>query len=418
MIYRTLSLLLLLSFSAFSQNSSYHLVIGAFDWGPGVQKVVLPLENAIEQVNKEDFSVMASRSSDLGNIPDVMAQGERQILQAYLSDADGNALKKSDHVTLLLAVAPFDYMGSPIQYFGRIGNKWIDYKLRVKQYSTNRIWNSEGGRSVPDLDIFDLKGSFTSGKHTLAYASFAPKDVSGKAPLIIWLHGGGEGGTDPSIAAIGNKAVNYASPEIQAIFGGAYVLIPQAPTFWMDKGDGTYTRGETEDTYNESLLALIKDYIKKNPGIDASRIYVGGCSNGGYMSLKLLLKEPSYFAAAYISALAYNASYISDAQIASIKNIPIWFVHSKDDPVTIPSETVVPTYERLMKAGAKNVHFSYYDHVVDVTDQYGGDQYHYNGHWSWIYSHANHAMLDYDGKPVKINGMPVTIMQWLSQQKK
>lgn len=411
-------LFLLASTVGFAQNTTYHLVIGAFDWGPSVQKVIVPLDNAIEQVNKEDFSVMVSRSSDLGKIPNTMAQGERQVIQAYISDANGNAQKESDHVTLLLAVAPFDYMGSPIQYFGRMGNKWIDYKLRIKQFSTNKIWDSEGKRSIPDLDVFDLTGSFTSGKHTLAYASFTPKNTIGKAPLIIWLHGGGEGGTDPSIAAIGNKAVNYANPEIQAIFGSAYVLMPQAPTFWMDKGDGTYTRGEVEDTYNLALLALIKDYVKKNPRIDENRIYIGGCSNGGYMSLKLILKDPLYFAAAYISALAYHAKNLSDKQVESIKNIPIWFVHSKDDPVTIPSETVVPTYERLMKAGAKNVHFSYYDHVVDITNQYGGEQYHYNGHWSWIYSHANHAMLDFDGKPVKINGVPVTIMQWLSQQKK
>jgi hypothetical protein len=40
----------------------------------------------------------------------------------------------------------------------------------------------------------------------------------------------------------------------------------------------------------------------------------------------------------------------------------IWFVHSKDDPVTVPDKTVVPLHKRLMAAGAQNIVFSYYDH--------------------------------------------------------
>ena len=107
-----------------------------------------------------------------------------------------------------------------------------------------------------------------------------------------------------------------------------------------------------------------------------------------------------------------------EEQIKSIRKVPIWFVHSKDDPVTLPEETVVPLYQRLKAAGAGDVYFSYYDHVIDITGQYGGPDFRYNGHWSWIYSHANKADRDFDGSPVQVNGVPVTIMQWLSAQKR
>ena len=40
------------------------------------------------------------------------------------------------------------------------------------------------------------------------------------------------------------------------------------------------------------------------------------------------------------------------------------------------------------------------------------------GHFSWIYSHANKCQLDYDGKPVKVDGQPVTLMGWLARQSK
>jgi predicted peptidase len=252
----------------------------------------------------------------------------------------------------------------------------------------------------------------------MSYAAYQPKTRKDKSPLIIWLHGGGEGGTDPSIPIIANRAANYASEEIQAFFGGAYVLAPQCPTFWMQNAEGSSTRGKEDDIYNAGLMALIKDYVVKHPNIDQDRIYVGGCSNGGYMSLKLLLLYPEYFAAGYISALAYHSQFLTDAQIKSIKEVPIWFIQSKDDPVTLPEKTVVPVYQRLLAAGAKDVHFTYYDHVVDITGFFGGDNYRYNGHWSWIYSHVNHSKLDYDGSPVLLDGRAVTIMEWMAAQSK
>jgi len=134
--------------------------------------------------------------------------------------------------------------------------------------------------------------------------------------------------------------------------------------------------------------------------------------------LKLLLLHPDYFAAAFPSALAYHASNITEQDIERIKHIPIWFIHSKDDPVTVADETVVPVYRMLKKSGAKHVHFSYFDHVVDITNQFGGDQYHHQGHSSWIYSHANKCQLDYDGTPVRIDGQPVTLMGWMSRQRR
>jgi predicted peptidase len=181
---------------------------------------------------------------------------------------------------------------------------------------------------------------------------------------------------------------------------------------------GIRNPGREEDIYNVGLMALIKNFVNTHPDIDTKRIYIGGCSNGGYMSLKLILKDPNYFAAGYISALAYESQYITDQQINSIRNVPIWFIHAKEDPVTPPSKTILPVYGRLKKAGAKNLHLSFYDHVTDLSGFYGGENYIFPAHWSWIYSHSNHARLDYYGKSVLHKGKPVTIMEWLARQSK
>jgi predicted peptidase len=341
------------------------------------------------------------------------------VIYAYVSDEDGNLTESGNHVTLTLFVGPDHVLGSPIKYVrrdNRGSNVWINYKMTIKD-SAN-MWNSESGRIHPGLDKFDLEGSFKYNDITMSYASYAPEAKNGKSPLIIWLHGGGEGGSDPSIPVIANKAVNYVSEDIQELFGGAFVLVPQSPTFWMQSASGEYTRGNVDDIYNEALMELIKAYAARNPNIDQNRIYVGGCSNGGYMSLKLILEHPGYFAAGYISALAYHAQFLTEEQVKSIKDVPIWFVHSADDQTTKPEETVLPMYKRLKEAGAGNVHLSYYDHVTDITGFFGGDDYHYNGHWSWIYSHANHADFDFDGEPVIVYGRPVSIMEWMAAQSK
>ena len=56
-------------------------------------------------------------------------------------------------------------------------------------------------------------------------------------PLIVWLHGAGEGGKDPDLVVLGNKVSALGGEKIQSYFDGAFVLCPQAPTFWMQNGD-------------------------------------------------------------------------------------------------------------------------------------------------------------------------------------
>ncbi|MEN2284161.1 glucan-binding protein [Algoriphagus sp. SE2] len=407
-------ILLLVSQLGLAQNS-YTIVIEGFDWGPAVNKVVLSKGDADLSTDPSQYKVFATRSSDLSENPINPASGERTVISAYNSDAKGNRNADGEHVTLNLSVAPNLPLGSPFQYMRSYGNVWVDYKLSVSNTATLEVWNKEGDRVMPLVDEYELNGKFTHDNVSLTYASYTPETNQEKVPLIIWLHGGGEGGTDTTIPLLGNRAANYASPEIQDYFGGAYVLVPQTPTRWMDSGEGS-TSGQVDDIYFEALKALFDDFAAKHPNVDMDRIYVGGCSNGGYISLKLILEYPEYFAGGYISALAYRGAYLSDEQAKSIKNVPIWFVHSKDDSTTVADQTVLPVYDKLMKAGAKDVHLTFYDHVVDITGLLGGEDYYYPGHWSWIYSHANLSQNDFDGKPVKVNGVPVTIMQWLAAQ--
>lgn len=400
----------------------YTLVVDGFDWGPGVSKVILSMDETVSSVNPKDYTVKVDRSTECVEIKGDEASGERSVIHAYVSDEKGRIRGSAEYVTLVLFVSPRLPLGNPFQYVRNSkcsGNVWVDYRMAITHKNTNMVWDREAGRVSQILDKFDLTGHYNyKDEFSMSYAVYTPEKNNEKSPLIIWLHGGGEGGTDPSVPLLANRAANYASDEIQAIFKGAYVLVPQCPGAWMQNSQGTMNHGDGDDVYHKGLMEFIKDFVIKHPDIDSDRIYVGGCSNGGYMSLKLILQHPDYFAAGFISALAYQSEYISDEQIESIKDVPMWFVHSADDQTTKPAQTVLPVYKRLMSAGAKDVHLSYYDHVIDITGFFGGEDYHYEGHWSWIYSHTNHCRLDFNRLPVELDGRPVHIMDWMAAQTK
>ncbi|MEZ5070938.1 MAG: prolyl oligopeptidase family serine peptidase [Bacteroidales bacterium] len=377
------------------------------------------MEETVSEADAASYTVYARKHTDCMDLPENMAAGERTVVHAYVSDEAGRPVASGTHVTLVLSVGPRDPVSNPFQYTRSEtcrGNVWTEYRLLVSQKGTGTVWDTESGRYSEELARFDLTGRFKASDGIEMSFAFHKPARQQNVPLIIWLHGGGEGGTDPSIPLLANKAANYASPEIQTAFGGAYVLVPQCPGAWMHNAQGVMTHGE-DDVYHGALMELIEDFVSKHPDIDRNRIYVGGCSNGGYMSMKLILEHPTYFAAGYISALAFQSQYISDKQMKKIAHVPIWFVHAADDQTTIPNETVLPVYDRLKALGAP-VHLSYYEHVVDLTGMYGGNEYHHTGHWSWVYSHANACYLDKDGSAVTVDGKPVHIMEWMASQKK
>ena len=416
-------------------GGKYTMVVEGYDWGPSVSKVVIQLDGKVspKYLDKAKFEVEVSYQGWFGT-----TTGARTITKMYLSDEKGNAVeKKSEYITLELEVGPAIAESIPFYYDYTTGvNVWADpyaYTITLAQgaelvvagdvYTTADI-KTLAGKISPDADVFNSYSKEYEGI-TLNYAAYEPKELKNdkvKNALIIWLHGAGEGGTDTDITILGNRVTTLAKDPIQSYFdgNGAYVLAPQSPTMWMDSGEGAYTENGTSK-YLASLKALIDAYVAENGDIDTNRILIGGCSNGGYMTMNMILTYPDYFAAAYPVCEAYADAWITDEMLGKIVNMPIWFTHSKDDPTVAPNDYTVATYNRLIAAGAKNVHFTYYDNVVDTSGLYkgaDGNAYVYNGHYSWIYTLNNDCKLDFNGSPVTVDGKEVTIWEWLATQSK
>ncbi|TAH63028.1 MAG: hypothetical protein EWM47_13840, partial [Anaerolineaceae bacterium] len=350
---------------------------------------------------------------------------ERKVIAAYVSDKDGNKVESGSFVTLELEVDPRISLGATIAFNGRVN-------VRVDSlYTITQLKPLSCGNTTLENMIFDeldynktlLADEFVTGASvyegiSLSYAAYEPEANGKKRPLLIWLHGGGEGGTDPIIAVSGNKVVNLISDKIQSYFEGCYVLGPQCPTMWMDDGTEKYTT-DGRTIYVEPLKALIDEYIGAHDDIDRDRIYIGGCSNGGFMTMKMIIAYPRMFAAAYPICEALEDRFITQDDINNIKNIPIWFIHAENDPIVKIEPHPDATYHRLISAGAPNVHYTRLKSVIDKTGNYrneDGTPYEYNGHFSWIPALNDECDLDFNNEAVIHKGKKVSLFEWISLQ--
>ncbi len=419
-------------------TKGYYTLTRVTDYGPYVTKLILPLpETEAGGLSPEQFSVFVERMDDKGNVlllpKSWMARDDREpsrgyipVRDAYPSDREGNRKETGGYAALEMAYGPLYPLSASICAPNGF-NVFINSRYRITQVQviqgkdgpiSGLCWDYPLGNFSPDSEGF-RHGTSSYAEEPLNYGYFIPQEVNpGPRPLLIWLHGAGEGGVDPAIAYMGNKVVNLASPKIQKLFGGAYVLAPQTKTFWMNDGTGEYGR-TGKSVYGKALKACIDEFLEKNPGIDRDRVYLGGDSNGGFMTMRMILDYPDFFAAAFPVCEALYDDTISDAQLLAVKDLPIWFTHAKNDPVVKPEETVVPTYRRLIAAGAGNVHFTYWDNIQDIHEGFldaQGRPFEYIGHFAWIPVLNDDCRLDYDGKPVIWEGEEVTLLQWLSKQ--
>ena len=455
----------------------YTTIAAGQDWGPAIYKVVLNLGVALdaESVSAEKFVASSVRTVPGFDYEKMEATEpapqtvERTVTDAYVCDENGVKAEEGTYVAVEMEISPAaSDAANPFFYDGSL-NVPVAHTYEIALAEGETLTDAEGKAVTFEATtaegfenaVVEVADDFTKDEFTwkaedaeeddegitLTYASWMPQEEAEEAstPLIIWLHGAGEGGTDPVVALVGNKVVNLASEDIQKHFGetGAAILVPQAPTFWMDNGEGEYLTAEDESgrsIYTDALMALIEKFVADHPEIDADRIYIGGCSNGGYMTVNMITEFPAYFAAAYPVCEAYDAAWMTDEMVEAIKDLPIWITAAKNDNIVKIFEGEADAenpmaynlkldddgsaialdnfsnnlYNRLVDAGAEKVYYSLFDDVRDMTGLYNGadgEPYQYQGHWSWLYVLNNQCV-------ETIEDEEVTIFQWLAGQGK
>ncbi len=182
-------------------------------------------------------------------------------------------------------------------------------------------------------------GPETDG-NVIDYRYFSPvgKDDVKKYPLVIWLHGMGDGSEDGKQVSKSEIAY-WTSDEFQSRFapaGGAFVLaarsLEEKGKFW-------------DNDLIEPLKAAIDDFIAKNKkNIDLSRIYIGGYSMGGKMTLKMAVAYPEMFAAAFPICPAWAPSA---EHIERLADMPVWLTSGTKDPLVNYYLIVTPTWMKI-----------------------------------------------------------------------
>lgn len=431
--------------------------VRGYEWGPAIPKVVVEFKGNVTGVAKDTFAVS-------------MGSGKRTVTDAYPCDKDGNkTTAATKYVAIVMSVKYGE--ANPFIYNNETGrNDWnnsfpvtvtVNNGKSIKVGETTYLDGDKfsykvtaADRSVPQTATWhkDKVEYKENGKDiTLQRASWKPDgaDTDGvKNPLIIWLHGGGEGGTDIDIALLGNEVTALTSDNdvnVQGYFkkegsAGAYVLAVQTPTMWMDaNGDDSYGSSDKDSAptgqpqtsyYTEALWKAITTYVDGNSDVDTDRIYVGGCSNGGYMTMNLAFEHGEYFAAYYPVCQGYMSGNISNDMITQIKDYNFWFLLSQADGTLAPDKYTIPLYNRLMAAGAGNVHLTYKKNVTGQDDPNPssgwGPKGYYDGHWSWIYAFNDDVKTEMDTSKIQTDADVIpenctkqgNMWEWLAAQKR
>ncbi|PWF42109.1 phospholipase [Massilia glaciei] len=150
-------------------------------------------------------------------------------------------------------------------------------------------------------------------KAKVNYLAFLPKTYSAKGapvPLIIFLHGSGERGTDLNkVKAWGPPAIVEKDPNFPFM-----VVSPQVPDGQM---------------WESFALKGMLDNVLAKYNVDKRRVYLTGISMGGYGAWELAMRYPDYFAAI---APICGGGWTRFAE--RVKGIPTWVFHgAKDDAV-------------------------------------------------------------------------------------
>jgi predicted peptidase len=181
----------------------------------------------------------------------------------------------------------------------------------------------------------------------VSYLLFLPKGYDAKAekrwPLMLFLHGAGERGTNIWKVATHGPPKNVATnPDFPFI-----LVSPQCP--------------EHQIWSREALLGLLDDIIA-NYAVDTNRVYLTGLSMGGYGTWDLGMTHPDRFAA--IVPICGGGELItvmmsSRDKRQALMSLGVWAFHGGKDPV-VPLAESQRMVDAVKKMGVKDVKLTVY----------------------------------------------------------
>lgn len=186
------------------------------------------------------------------------------------------------------------------------------------------LYSQQGTQTPHD---FKKEITLTLNANYLIYLPTDYNDANKDFPLVLFLHGAGERGTDIE------KVKIHGLPKLisQGKDFPFIVVSPQCPEdiFW-----------------NVDVLIALLDEIVNKYRVDTNRIYVTGLSMGGHGTWELAMRRPNRFA-----ALAPVCGWADTSKACSISHIPTWVFHGAKDEV-VPVKAAEDMVKALKNCGS------------------------------------------------------------------
>jgi predicted peptidase len=255
----------------------------------------------------------------------------------------------------------------------------------MKKYSVKSIvlivsicwFTGSNGILAQSSSRFSIHKYISEQGDTLNYRLLFPDyDTIQRYPLIIFLHGSGERGSDNE-AQLKWGVMNFATDQAMSAHP-AFVIAPQCPSnqSWSNFYENEKTREILLQPSPSKPMALVVELIRqliKTYSVDTNRIYITGLSMGGYGTFDAIERYPRLFAAAVPVCGGGDVS-----KAASIAHIPMWIFHGSEDPGVNPLYSI-DMISALTKAGS-HAGLTYYPGV---------------GHFAWLAAYSDPLMMEW-----------------------
>ena len=187
---------------------------------------------------------------------------------------------------------------------------------------------------------------------SLLYRYLRPENEQAdkKYPLVLFLHGAGECGTDNE-KQLDHGGQMWLNPVNREKYP-AFVLAPQCTgkNYWGYVSRPSFVPeempAETADTPEIRLVKELLDQYLALPQVDKSRVYVMGLSMGGMATFDVAIRYPDIFAAAIPICGSVNPKRITPA----LRPVKFRLFHGDADNV-VPVEGSRHAYRALKAAG-------------------------------------------------------------------
>lgn len=344
------------------------------DGGPMVYSFEIEVNDMTpyQVLKAEDFQIT-------GNYDGYPLNKEGKIAQNNYED-DGIKLTVKDN-KILLAVKDFKYPGGYVSEFEVKNQKYPELSFNKSNVSKVNT------RTVDDFKA----GSFKASNGIELNYRLNLSKAATPQPLVVWLHGGGEVGTDNLKQLTENKGATVWTESVH----DTSVLAIQYPENY---GWAIYKNKEQlpiMEQYFTAQQELIQKMIVEGK-VDQNKIYVVGVSSGGGGVFRFLMQYPDLFAGAIAIAAKDTVADYTDSvdvfkqELKDLVAIPLWIIHAEGDPTT-DSRTSKFAYQALMELGSTKVHAKLYsDQEMNEMRLYGGLR-----HWSWAPAFNDTKLIDW-----------------------